>query len=285
MSTIPMMPTRQEPQPPSDFDKPEKRVATTRSLWDLEIVVPALKDAVLKLDPRRMARNPVMFVVEVGSVITTFVFVREIVGDAGDLSLLFLGQLTAWLWFTVLFANFAEAMAEGRGKAQASTLRKTRTETMARRVLSDGRIEMVPGAELRPGDIVRIDANELIPNDGEVIDGVAFVSEAAITGESAPVLKEPGTDIRSSVTGGTLVVSDTLTISITAEPGSSFLDRMIALVEGSVRQKTPNEIALTILLAGMTIIFMLVVISLRPFAIYSGAPVSVAVLIALLVTL
>ncbi len=285
MSTIPMMPTRQEPQPPSDFDKPEKRVATTRSLWDPEIIVPALKDAVLKLDPRQMARNPVMFVVEVGSVITTFIFVREIVGDAGDLSLLFLGQLTAWLWFTVLFANFAEAMAEGRGKAQASTLRKTRTETMARRVLPDGRTEMVPGAELRPGDIVRVDANELIPNDGEVIDGVAFVSEAAITGESAPVLKEPGTDIRSSVTGGTLVVSDTLTIKITAEPGSSFLDRMIALVEGSVRQKTPNEIALTILLAGMTIIFMLVVISLRPFAIYSGAPVSVAVLIALLVTL
>jgi K+-transporting ATPase ATPase B chain len=281
----PPMPT---PAPPTDFVKPEKRVAARRSLWDPAIVVPAAKDAVRKLDPRLMVRNPVMFVVEVGSVITSIIFLRQLLGGDGvgpGTGLLFLGQLTAWLWFTVLFANFAEAMAEGRGKAQAATLRRTRTETLARRIGDDGREETLPAAELRLGDMVRVEANEVVPNDGEVVEGVAFVSEAAITGESAPVLKEPGTDVRSSVTGGTTVVSDWLLIRISAEPGKSFLDRMIALVEGAERQKTPNEVALTILLSGLTIIFMLVTISLRPFSIYSEAPVGVAILIALLVTL
>jgi K+-transporting ATPase ATPase B chain len=263
--------------------KPEKRVPQRRSLFDPEIAGPALRDAFRKLDPRQMARNPVMFVVEIGSVITTFLFVKELVTDQDNL--LFLGQLTAWLWFTVLFANFAEAMAEGRGKAQADTLRRTRTETTARRLLDGGRVEIVPASALKMGDLVRVEAGDIIPNDGEVLEGVAFVSEAAITGESAPVLKEPGTDIRSSVTGGTQVVSDSLLIRITAEPGKSFLDRMIALVEGAERQKTPNEIALTILLSGLTIVFMLVVMSLRPFSIYSGSPAEVAVLIALLVCL
>jgi K+-transporting ATPase ATPase B chain len=230
-----------------------------------------------------MLRNPVMFVVEVGAAMTTFIFMKEAATGGSDVG--FLGQLTVWLWFTVLFANFAEAMAEGRGKAQADTLRRTRTETTARRILADGREEVIPAGQLRPNDIVRVDANETVPNDGEVIDGVAFVSEAAITGESAPVLKEPGTDIRSSVTGGTTVVSDWLTIRITAEPGKTFLDRMIALVEGARRQKTPNEIALMILLSGLTIVFMLVTMSLRPFSIYVGSGVSVAILIALLVTL
>ncbi|RIK45584.1 MAG: K(+)-transporting ATPase subunit B [Chloroflexi bacterium] len=282
-----MQPIPNGPVPPETFERPEKRADVQRALFDPEMVRPALRAAVRKLDPRLMARNPVMFVVEIGSVIVSVLLLQElwraILGNAGDL--LFLAQLTMWLWFTVLFASFAEALAEGRGKAQADSLRRTRTETVARRLLEDGTTELVPASALRSGDVVRVEAGELIPNDGEVIGGVAFVSEAAITGESAPVLKEPGTDIRSSVTGGTQVISDWLLIRITAEPGASFLDRMIALVEGSARRKTPNELALTILLSGLTIVFLVVTVTLRPLAIYSGAQISTAVLIALLVTL
>jgi K+-transporting ATPase ATPase B chain len=281
-------PTLQSPQQQAVV-APAKRVPTARPLYDPQILRPALVAAVRKLHPRAMMRNPVMFVVEVGSVMTSFVFLRGVwqalTGTTADVDLLFTGQITAWLWFTVLFANVAEAMAEGRGKAQADSLRRTRTETTARRLLPNGSFEIVAATQLRPGDRVRVEAGDLIPNDGEVIDGIAFVSEAAITGESAPVLKEPGTDIRSSVTGGTQVVSDWLLIKITAEPGSSFLDRMISLVEGAVRQKTPNEIALTILLSALTIIFLIVTITLRPFALYAESPVSVTILIALLVTL
>ena len=216
-----------------------------------------------------------------GSALTTFwAFDKLFKGD----NISFAFQITVWLWFTVLFANFAEAMAEARGKAQADTLRATKKDTAARR-LRNGSEEMVSSAELRKGDIVLIRENEMVPGDGEVIEGVAYVNEAAITGESAPVLKEPGTDIRSGVTGGTQVVSDWIKVRITADPGETFLDRMIALVEGAQRQKTPNEIALTILLAGLSIIFLMVVVTLQPFAIYAGGPVSTIVLVALLVCL
>ncbi|MGH2600966.1 MAG: potassium-transporting ATPase subunit KdpB, partial [Dehalococcoidia bacterium] len=225
----------------------------------------------------------VMFVVEIGSVISTGYFIADFFRDGGDPG--FSGMIAFWLWFTVLFANFAEALAEGRGKAQADTLRKTRTETTARRETPGGALETVPSSALRRGDIVRIDAGELVPSDGDVIEGVAYVNEAAITGESAPVLKEPGTDIRSTVTGGTTVTSDWLRVQITADPGETFLDKMIALVEGAERQKTPNEIALNILLAGLTIIFLLAVVTLQPFAIYSDTPQETVVLIALLVAL
>ena len=239
-------------------------------------------DSVRKLDPRLVAKNPVMFVVEVGAALTTIILVGQILTRAGNVG--FRLQITLWLWFTVVFANFAEAMAEARGKAQADTLRATKKETLARRI-RDNREEMISSTDLRKGDIVVVHADEIIPGDGEVLDGVAFVNEAAITGESAPVLKEPGTDIRSSVTGGTQIVSDSLRIKISANPGESFLDRMIGLVEGAVRQKTPNEIALAILLAGLTIIFLFAVATLEPFAIYAGAPVSTVILIALLVCL
>ncbi len=222
-----------------------------------------------------------MFIVEIGSVLSTFWLFRELF--QGD-NIGFESQITAWLWFTVLFANFAEAMAEARGKAQADTLRATKQETPARR-LRNGTEEMVSSSELRKGDIVLIREGEIIPGDGEVIEGVAYVNEAAITGESAPVLKEPGTDIRSGVTGGTQVVSDWIKVRITADPGETFLDRMIALVEGARRQKTPNEIALTILLAALSIIFLLVVVTLQPFAVYAGDSISTIVLVALLVCL
>jgi K+-transporting ATPase ATPase B chain len=223
-----------------------------------------------------------MFVVEVGAAITTIVLLQQLVTRSGEVG--FTLQITLWLWFTVVFANFAEAMAEARGKAQADTLRATKKDTPARR-LRDGREEMLSSSDLRKGDIVLVCEGEIIPGDGEVIEGVAYVNEAAITGESAPVLKEPGTDIRSSVTGGTQVVSDHLRIQISADPGETFLDRMIALVEGAVRQKTPNEIALSILLAGLTIVFLLAVATLEPFAIYAGTSVSTVILIALLVCL
>ena len=256
----------------------KKDKSQTRSLWDLNIIRRASWDAVLKLNPRTMMRNPVMFVVEVGSVVTTLLLFRSKSEFAFNL------QITLWLWFTVLFANFAEAMAEGRGKAQAETLRKARSETMARRLLPEGGSEMVPSAKLKCGDEVLVEAGEFIPGDGEVIEGIASVDESAITGESAPVIREAGGD-RSAVTGGTRVLSDRIKVCITSNPGETFLDRMIALVEGAERQKTPNEIALNILLAGLTIIFLLAVVTLQPFAIYSGSPQTVFVLVSLLVCL
>jgi len=250
----------------------------SKSLWDAKIIRRALVDAVVKLDPRTMMKNPVMFVVEVGSVVTTVLLFGSKQSFAFNL------QITLWLWFTVLFANFAEAMAEGRGKAQADTLRKARSETVARRLLANGEIETVPSSKLRVNDICVVAACEFVPGDGEVIEGVASVDESAITGESAPVIREAGGD-RSAVTGGTRVLSDQIKLRITSNPGETFLDRMIALVEGAERQKTPNEIALNILLAGLTIIFLLAVITLQPFAIYSGSPQTVFVLVSLLVCL
>jgi len=250
----------------------------SKSLWDAKIIRRALVDAVVKLDPRTMMKNPVMFVVEVGSVVTTVLLFREKQNFAFNL------QITLWLWFTVLFANFAEAMAEGRGKAQADTLRKARSETEAKRLLPSGGTETIPSSKLRSGDVVMVAAGELVPGDGEVIEGVASVDESAITGESAPVIRESGGD-RSAVTGGTRVLSDLIKVRITSNPGETFLDRMIALVEGAERQKTPNEIALNILLAGLTIIFLLAVVTLQPFAIYSGSPQTVFVLVSLLVCL
>jgi potassium-transporting ATPase ATP-binding subunit len=254
----------------------------TRAIWDLKIVQRAIWDSLLKLHPRKMMGNPVMFVVEVGSVLTTVLLVRDVLGHQGQFG--FNLQITLWLWFTVLFANFAEAMAEGRGKAQADALRKARSETVANRVLPDGKIEKIASSKLRSGDMVSVSAGEFIPGDGEIVEGVASVDESAITGESAPVIREAGGD-RSAVTGGTRVLSDHLKIKITSNPGETFLDRMIALVEGAERQKTPNEIALNILLAGLTIIFLLAVITLQPFAIYSGSPQTVFVLVSLLVCL
>ena len=252
------------------------------SIWDRRIVRGALVDAVRKLHPRRMMRNPVMFVVETGSVLTSVQLVRDAALGAGHLG--FELHITLWLWATVLFANFAEAMAEGRGKAQADTLRRAKTDTMARRLRPDGAIEEVPAPALRSGDVVMVEAGEFIPGDGEVTEGVASVDESAITGESAPVIRESGGD-RSAVTGGTRVLSDWIRVRVTSNPGETFLDRMIALVEGAERRKTPNEIALNILLAGLTIVFLLAVVTLQPLAIYSGAPQSVFVLVALLVCL
>ncbi|MBX5455425.1 MAG: potassium-transporting ATPase subunit KdpB [Thermogemmatispora sp.] len=265
------------------------------SSFNPQIVRHALLDAFRKLDPRWQIKNPVMFVVEVGSVITTIEFVRLLLTAPGPTfpaerlhnETLFVLAVSLWLWFTVLFANFAEAMAEGRGKAQAETLRRARTTTMAKRLRRPERSapwEEVPAPALRKGDYVLVEAGDVIPGDGEVIEGVAAVDESAITGESAPVIRESGGD-RSAVTGGTRVLSDWIIVRIGANPGETFLDRMIALVEGAQRQKTPNEIALNILLASLTIIFLLVVVSLEPFAIYSGSPVSIATLIALLVCL
>ncbi|HEX3927330.1 MAG TPA: potassium-transporting ATPase subunit KdpB [Gemmatimonadales bacterium] len=259
--------------------------ATTRALFDPPIVRRALADAARKLAPRHMVRNPVMFVVLLGSMVTTLILLSDVA--AGHAAIGFTLQITLWLWFTVLFANFAEAMAEGRGKAQAETLRKSRRETQARRLANRAHPEQfvaVAANQLRTGDIVVCTPGDLIPGDGEVIEGVASVDESAITGESAPVVRESGGD-RSAVTGGTKVLSDHLIIRITANPGETFLDRMIALVEGAKRQKTPNEIALTILLSGLTIIFLFAVVTLQPFAIYSGAPVAIPVLVALLVCL
>ncbi|HEY4777623.1 MAG TPA: potassium-transporting ATPase subunit KdpB [Candidatus Acidoferrales bacterium] len=253
-----------------------------KSLWTSGIIGVAVKDSFVKLNPRTLMKNPVMFVVEVGSVVTSVELVSDLLRHNDNFG--FELQITLWLWFTVLFANFAEAMAEGRGKAQAETLRKARLETMAKRMKPDGLLEEVPGSKLRVGDLVVISAGEFIPGDGEVVVGVASVDESAITGESAPVIRESGGD-RSAVTGGTRVLSDQITVKITANPGETFLDRMIKLVEGAERQKTPNEIALNILLAGLTIIFLLAVVTLQPMAIYSGAPQSVFVLISLLVCL
>src|SRR5215212_589369 len=255
------------------------------SIWDAKIISRAVGDSFRKFDPRTMMRNPVMFVVEVGSVLATLQLIRGIISPApGVTNTLFELQITIWLWFTVLFANFAEAMAEGRGKAQADNLRKARTETTANKLLANGQTQVVAAPELRKNDVVIVSAGEFIPGDGEIIEGVASVDESAITGESAPVIREAGGD-RSAVTGGTRVLSDQIKIRITSNPGETFLDRMIALVEGAARQKTPNEIALTILLSGLTIIFLLAVVTLQPFAVYSGGAVPVPVLVALLVCL
>jgi K+-transporting ATPase ATPase B chain len=248
------------------------------SLFDWKIAGPATVDAFKKLNPRLMIKNPVMFVTMVGAALTTVgIFTAH--AERG-----FIAQLALWLWFTVLFANFAEAMAEGRGKAQALALRKTRVQTKTRRIGRNGQLEEVSAAELGKGDVVMVRANEIIPADGDVIEGAATVDESAITGESAPVIRESGGD-RSAVTGGTRVLSDEIKIRISVNPGEGFLDRMIALVEGAQRQKTPNEIALTILLAALTVIFLLVCVTLKPFGIYSAVDFSVPVLIALLVCL
>jgi K+-transporting ATPase ATPase B chain len=276
--------------------------AQRRPLFDPKIVRRAVKDSFIKLNPRHVAGNPVMFVVEIGSLLTTLLIFRDIAsGNTGHL--LFTVQVTLWLWFTVVFANFAEAMAEGRGKAQADTLRKAKTETIAHLIIGDpglgidaAKTESIGAPQLRKADVVLVHAGEFIPGDGDVIEGVASVDESAITGESAPVIRESGGD-RSAVTGGTKVLSDWIKVRITSNPGETFLDRMIALVEGAERQKTPNEIALNILLAGLTIIFLLAVVTLLPYAVYSvgvaspengfapSAPPSITVLVALLVCL
>ena len=266
-----------------------KSLVRARPLFDPEIVKRATKESFVKLSPATLAKNPVMFVVEVGAAVTTLFLARDILtrGLAGTG---FQFQIALWLWFTVLFANFAEAMAEARGKAQADSLRKTKTDSVAKRLTCDNKIEMVPASKLRAGDVCICDASDIIPGDGEVIEGIATVDESVITGESAPVIRESGGD-RSAVTGGTRVLSDQIKVKITSNPGETFLDRMIALVEGAERQKTPNEIALNILIAGLTLIFLLAVVTLQPFAAYSvnsagaGAIPSVAVLVSLLVCL
>ncbi len=266
-----------------------KRQVRPLSLFDRSLLVPAVWGAFRKLDPRTLVKNPVMFCVEIVSVLTTIFFLRDLVVGSGTVvgtNALFSGQITLWLWFTVLFANFAEAVAEGRGKAQADTLRRTRTETKAKRLAGAGtrQWEQVAAHTLKPGDLVLVEAGDIVPSDGDVVEGVASVDESAITGESAPVIRESGGD-RSAVTGGTRVTSDWLKVKITAAQGSTFLDRMIALVEGAVRQKTPNEIALNILLAGMTLIFVFATVTIPSFASYAKGAVSVVVLIALFVTL
>jgi K+-transporting ATPase ATPase B chain len=267
--------------------------ATSRPLFDPPIVRRALVDCVRKLDPRHMVRNPVMFVVEVGSLFTTLLGVHALATGQGEAPAGFILAVSAWLWITVLFANFAEAMAEGRGKAQADAMRRTRREVIAKRLREarrDSPHENVESPQLRKGDFVLVEAGDTIPADGEVIDGIASVNEAAVTGESAPVIRESGGD-RSAVTGGTVVLSDWIVVRVTANPGETFLDRMIALVEGARRQKTPNEIALDTLLAGLTIVFLLATVTLQPFSVYavtaagSGAPVPMTVLVALLVCL
>src|SRR6266513_797328 len=268
--------------------KLQKQVPVSAML-DPRIVVPAIRASFTKLDPRLMIKSPVMSVVAIVAALTTVIFMRELVTGGEHLGFTF--QIILWLWFTVLFANFAEAVAEGRGKAQAESLRKTRTESQAKLLTgSDQAFKLVSGTSLKIGDVVLVEAGDNIPSDGEVIEGVASVNEAAITGESAPVIRESGGD-RSAVTGGTQVLSDWLIVEVTANPGEAFLDRMIALVEGAKRQKTPNEIALDILLAALTIVFLLATATLLPFSIFSvqaagqGTPVTVTVLVALLVCL
>jgi K+-transporting ATPase ATPase B chain len=265
-----------------------KKLAHARPLFDPQIIGRATKESFVKLNPAALAKNPVIFVVEVGAAITTILLARDVFRSASGIG--FTLQIAIWLWFTVLFANFAEAMAEARGKAQADSLRKTKSDAMAKRCTPSGKIEETPASALRAGDIVQCDAGDVIPGDGDVIDGIATVDESVITGESAPVIRESGGD-RSAVTGGTKVLSDQIKIRITSNPGETFLDRMIALVEGAERQKTPNEIALNILIAGLTLIFLLAVVTLQPFAQYAvaasgtGAIPSVAVLVSLLVCL
>ncbi len=267
-----------------ETSKLRKRSAAN-TLFDSKIVVPAIGQAFRKLDPRTLAKNPVMFVLEMVTVLTTILLVRDIA--TGGKNILFEAQIVIWLWFTVLFANFAEAVAEGRGRAQADTLRKTRTQTRAKRLLSADNPELFEGImaeELEAGDLVVCEAGDVIPGDGEIIEGIASVNEAAVTGESAPVIRESGGD-RSAVTGGTTVLSDRIVVRITSSPGTSFLDRMIKLVEGAERQKTPNEIALTILLVGLTIIFVFATATIPSYAAYAGGAISIVVLVALFVTL
>jgi potassium-transporting ATPase ATP-binding subunit len=264
------------------------KLSRARPLFDPEIVTRATRESFVKLNPLTLIKNPVMFVVEVGATLTTVFVARDLVIGASGTG--FGLQIALWLWFTVLFANFAEAMAEARGKAQADTLRKTKTDVIGKRLLSGGRTEQVPASALRAGDVVIAEAGETIPGDGEVIEGVASIDESVITGESAPVIRESGGD-RSAVTGGTRVLSDWIKVRITSNPGETFLDRMIALVEGAQRQKTPNEIALNILIAGLTLIFLLAVATLHPYAVYSvtslgsGTVPAIAVLVSLLVCL
>jgi K+-transporting ATPase ATPase B chain len=295
-----------QPQPAGSFDlgrgsrrfqrydlrggqKPEETPPVKpRGVLDPALLRAAIPQALRKLDPRQLVRNPVIFVVELTAALVTILVFLNLIGVARaeePAGLLFEVQIAAWLWFTVLFATYAEAVAEARGRAQAASLRRTRSESTAHRRREDGTLEDVGSSELRRGDLIVVSEGETIPGDGDVVEGVAYVNEAAITGESAPVLKEPGTDIRSSVTGGTQLVSDRLTIRITADPGETFLDRMITLVEGAKRQRTPNEIALSILLAGLTIVFLLAVVTLRPFGTYAGVVLGVVELVALLVCL
>src|SRR6201984_3045395 len=262
--------------------KLQKQV-TASTMLDPKILLPAITSAVVKLDPRVMIKNPVMFVVEIVAALTTVIFLRDLLTGGEHLGFTF--QIILWLWFTVLFANLAEAVAEGRGKAQAESLRKTRTESQAKLLTgSDMTYRLVSGPSLKVGDVVLVEAGDNIPSDGEVIEGVASVNEAAITGESAPVIRESGGD-RSAVTGGTQVLSDWIRVRITAAQGSTFIDRMIKLVEGAERQKTPNEIALNILLAGLTIIFVFATVTIPSYATYAGGSISVVVLVALFVTL
>ena len=259
-----------------------------RGIFDPDLLRAALPESIRKLNPRRLIKNPVMFVVEITAALVTLIAIANVTGFqpvSGPSGLGFQVQIAIWLWFTVLFATYAEAIAEARGRAQAATLRRARSVTQAHRRTADGTLELVGSSELRRGDVIVVLEGETIPGDGDVIEGIGFVNESAITGESAPVLKEPGTDIRSSVTGGTTLTSDQLTIQISADPGETFLDRMIALVEGAKRQRTPNEIALSILLAGLTIVFFLAVVTLRPFGDFAGATVNTVALVALLVCL
>ena len=268
--------------------KPSGEAPRPRGVFDPDLLKAALPHAFRKLDPRLLIKNPVMFVVEITAALVTLIAVANVTGlqpVRGAAGLGFQVQIAVWLWFTALFATYAEAVAEARGRAQAATLRRTRSESIAHRRLADGSLENVGSSELRKGDIIVVEASETIPSDGDVIEGIGFVNEAAITGESAPVLKEPGTDIRSSVTGGTTLTSDRLVIRVTADPGETFLDRMIALVEGAKRQRTPNEIALAILLAGLTIIFLMATVTLRPFGTFAGATFDTVALVALLVCL
>ncbi len=268
--------------------KPSGEPPRPRGLLDPELLRSAIPEAVRKLDPRLLIHNPVLFVVEVAAALATLMALADFTGLqllTGGEGLGFVIQIALWLWFTVIFATYAEAVAEARGRAQAATLRRTRSVTTAHRRRADGTLEDIGSSELRCGDIVVVSEGEIVPGDGDVIEGVGFVNEAAITGESAPVLKEPGTDIRSSVTGGTTLVSDSIAVHITADPGETFLDRMIALVEGARRQRTPNEIALSILLTGLTIVFLMAVVSLRPFGEFAGTTLGTVELVALLVCL
>ncbi len=268
--------------------KPSGEPPKPRGVLDPDLLRSALPNAFRKLDPRTLIKNPVMFVVEITAVLVTLTAIANVTGFepvSGASGLGFQVQIAIWLWFTVLFATYAEAVAEARGRAQAATLRKTRSETTAHRRTADGTLEAVGSSELRKGDIIVVEEGETIAGDGDVIEGIGFVNEAAITGESAPVLKEPGTDIRSSVTGGTTLVSDRIVVVVTSEPGETFLDRMIALVEGAKRQRSPNEIALAILLAGLTIIFLMATVTIRPFGLYAGTTISTVALVALLVCL
>ncbi len=288
MSTVTAPPVAPKPEIKEEATSLISRGVRARPLFDPEIMKRAIRESFVKLNPMTVAKNPVMFVVEVGAALTTIFVVKDAFGGTGGT--LFGTQIALWLWFTVVFANFAEAMAEARGKAQADALRKTKTDTMARKLLPNDKFEMVAASKLRAGDVVYCEAGYLIPGDGEVIEGIASVDESVITGESAPVIRESGGD-RSAVTGGTKVLSDHIKIRITSNPGETFLDRMIALVEGAVRQKTPNEIALNILIAGLTLIFLLAVATLPPYAKYaisavgSGSAPTVAVLVSLLVCL